>query len=116
MIDAFKRDGPTADELKRVKANQQTGFVNGLQTNLGKAFQLAQDQVFFNNPSHTLSVSYPRTQAVTAVDVKWVANNYLTDKRVVLSTVPMGKADIASHADKSTVVTDPFAETTGAKP
>ena len=51
---------------RRVKAGQQAQFISGLQSNLGKAFQLAQDQTFFNDPSHTFRVEYPRTQAVTA--------------------------------------------------
>jgi hypothetical protein len=37
--------------------------------------------------------------------------------RVVLSNVPTGKTDLAAHADKSTVVTDPLTErTTEIKP
>ena len=46
-----------------------------------------------------------RMQAVTAADVKRVANKYLGADRVVLSIVPLGKTELASHADKSTVVT-----------
>ena len=54
---------------------------------------------------------------MTPADIKRVANKYLGDKRVVLSNVPLGKTDLASHADKSTVVTDPLTEmTTGIKP
>jgi zinc protease len=112
VIEQFKREGPTADELKRVKAGQELSFLNGLQSNLGKAFQLAQDQTFFGDPSHSFTVDYPRWQAVTAADVKRVANKYLGKARVVLSNVPIGKTDLASHADRSTVVTDPFTEKT----
>ncbi|HSQ29762.1 MAG TPA: pitrilysin family protein [Gemmatimonadaceae bacterium] len=117
VIDRFKREGPTADEVKRVKAGQQLAFLNGLQSNLGKAFQLAEDQTFFNDPSHSFRVEYPRTQAVTAADIKRVANRYLGGARIVLSNVPLGKPDLASHADRSTIVTDPFTEkATEAKP
>jgi len=56
VITQFKREGPTAEELNRVKAGQQLGFLNGLQSNLGKAFQLAEDQTFFNDPSFTFRV------------------------------------------------------------
>jgi zinc protease len=110
IITVFKKDGPTADELKRVKAGQELGFINGLQSNLGKAFELAQDQAFFNDPSYTFRIEYPRTQAVTAADVKRVANKYLGPGRVVLSNVPLGKPELASHADKSSPVTDPLTE------
>jgi zinc protease len=116
ILARIKRDGPTADELKRVKAGQQASFISGLQSNLGKAFQLAQDQTFFNDPSYTFRVEYPRTQAVTAADLKRVANKYLTNTRIVLSTVPTGKRDLAAHADRSTVVTDPLTEKAEGKP
>jgi zinc protease len=110
VVAQFKRDGPTAEELNRVKAGQQLGFLNGLQSNLGKAFQLAQDQTFFNDPSFTFRIGYPKTQAVTVADVKRVANKYLGAARVVLSNVPLGKRELASHAEKSAMVTDPFTE------
>jgi zinc protease len=110
LIDQIKREGPTADELRRVKAGQQRSFFENLETNDNKMFQMAVDQTFFNDPSHSWRVSYPKTQAVTAEDVKRVANKYLGRARVVLSTVPVGKTDLASNPSKSTVVTDPFTE------
>ena len=117
IIDLIKRDGPTAEELKRVKAGALRSSLEGLQSNLGKAFQLANDQTFFNDPSYSFTVAFARTQAVTAADVKRVANKYLGTTRVVLSNVPVGHTDQASHADRSTVVTDPLTEkTTEVKP
>lgn len=117
ILARVKKDGPTKEELDRAKAGQQFAFINGLQSNLGKAFELAQDQTFYNDPSYTFRVEYPRLQAVTPADVKRVANKYLGNVRVVLSNVPMGKTELASHADKSTVVTDPLTErTTEIKP
>jgi zinc protease len=117
ILARLKKDGPTAQELERAKAGQQFAFLSGLQSNLGKAFELAEDQTFYNDPSYTFRVEYPRLQAVTPADVKRVANKYLGGVRVVLSNVPTGKTELASHADKSTVVTDPLTEvTTGIKP
>ena len=49
---------------------------------------------------------YEKTLAVTAEDVKRVANKYLTEGRVVLSVVPLGKLDQAAKPDASTRVTD----------
>jgi zinc protease len=117
IIETLKHDGPTADELKRAKAGLELSFLNELQSNLNKAFRLANDQVFYNNPTYSITVDYPKTQAVTAADVKRVANKYLGKVRIVLSDVPAGKLDLAAHADKSTVVTDPYTEkTTEIKP
>jgi len=112
LIDQIKREGPTTDELKRVKAGQQRSFFENLETNYGKMVQLAVDQAFFNDPSHSWRVSYPKTQAVTAEDVKRVANKYLGKARIVLSTVPEGKTELAANASKSTVIADPFTEKT----
>jgi zinc protease len=117
IVDVIKRTGPTADELKRVKAGQQAQFISGLQSNLNKVFQLAEDETFHKDPSYSFRVGYAKTQAVTADDIKRVANKYLGKTRIVLSTVPLGKTEVGSHADKSTVVTDPFTEAaTGGKP
>jgi zinc protease len=112
VLEQMKRTGPTADELVRAKARREATFLNGLQSDLGKAQRLASDQTMFNDPSRSVTVDYPRTQAVTAADIKRVANKYLGHARVVLSNVPLGKTQLASHADKSTVVTDPFTEKT----
>ena len=112
ILTVLKRDGPTADELKRAKAGLELSFLNGLQSNFNKALQLGNDQAMFNDPSRSFTVDYPKTQAVTAADVKRVANKYLGKGRIVLSTVPIGKQDLAAHADKSTVVTDPYTEKT----
>jgi zinc protease len=117
LIAVFKREGPTADELKRAKAGLELSFLNELQSNLNKAFRLANDQIFYNDPTYSITVDYPKTHAVTAADVKRVANKYLGKARIVLSDVPIGKLDQAAHADKSTVVIDPYTEkTTEIKP
>ena len=110
IIAVFKRDGPTADELKRAKAGLELSYLDGLQSNLNKAQQLGLDQTNFNDPSHSFRVAFPKTQSVTADDVKRVANKYLGPARIVLSDVPLGKTELAAHADKSAVVTDPFTE------
>ncbi len=112
VLDQIKRTGPDADELQRAKARREATFLNGLQSNLGKATRLANDQTMFNDPGHSVTVDYPRTQAVTAADIKRVANKYLGNARVVLSNVPLGKTDLAAHANKSVVVTDPYTEKT----
>lgn len=111
VLAQFKREGPTADELTRAKAGMQLQFLQSLESDLFKAITLASDQTIYNNPGESFEVDYPKAQAVTASDVKRVANKYLGTTRIVLSNVPLGKTELASHADKSTVVTDPYTET-----
>jgi zinc protease len=106
IIERFKREGPTVDELKRAKAGLQFSFVSALESNLGKAFRLANGQMYFGDPGHDFTVSYIRYQTVSAADVKRVVNKYLGGGRVVLSIVPVGKKDQASKPEKSTTVSD----------
>jgi zinc protease len=105
IIDRFKADGPTADEIARAKAGAELGFVSNLESNLGKAGQLAEDQAYYGDPSHSFAVDFPRSQAVTVADVKRVADKYFTKGRIVLSVVPVGQKDKAAKPEASTVVT-----------
>ena len=75
-------------------------FVRGLESNLGKAFQLASGAAIHGDPAY-FRTEYQKTLAVTPVDVKRVANKYLTAGRVALSVVPVGKADQASKPAES---------------
>jgi len=119
LLAKLKRDGPTDDEINRSKATLQLQFLAGLESNLGKAQRLAIGQAFHNDPNRAFAVDYQKYQAVTAADVKRVANKYLGAGRVVLSIVPTGKRDQASKPEASTVVTQaPFgskASTVGGK-
>jgi zinc protease len=105
VVERIKRDGPTAEELARVKGPAELQFVSGLEQNLGKASTLASNQSFYGDPSHSFAVDYPKSQAVTAADVKRVANKYLTKGRVVLSVVPVGQKDKAAKSESSKVIT-----------
>ncbi len=100
LLAIIKRDGPTAEELQRAKAGNELDFVRGLESNLGKAEQLDEGAAFFNDPDH-FKKDYEKAQAVTAADVKRVANRYLTAGRVVLSIVPLGKKSDASKPELS---------------
>jgi len=84
-------------------AGLEFDFVNQLQSNLGKTFTLAAGAGFHNDPGY-FRTEYAKLLAVTPADVKRVANKYLTQGRVVLSVVPMGKLDEASKPAESKVV------------
>jgi len=104
VIERFKREGPTADEMSRALAGIEFGFVNGLQSNLGKA-EILNNGSAFHGDAGFYRTQYAKVKGVTAADVKRVANTYLGAGRVVLSVVPQGKTDLASRADKSVRVT-----------
>ena len=103
VIQKFVSDGPTAEELQKAKSGLELNFLRGLESNLGKANQLISGAVFYGNPGY-FSTDYQKTLAVTAADVKRVANQYLTRSRIVLSVVPKGKKDQASKAAESEAV------------
>jgi zinc protease len=104
IIARIKADGPTADEIKRSKAGMELQFLTGLEENLGKAFELGSNQAYWSDPSHGFTTDYTMAKAVTAADVKRVANKYLGSGRIVLSVVPTGKLDMASKPAASTQV------------
>jgi zinc protease len=99
VIETLKREGLTPDELQRAKAGVQFSFVAGLESNLGKAFRLANGQTYFDNPGYSFTTDYERYQRVTADDVTRAAKRYLGAGRVVLSVVPTSAAASAASAD-----------------
>jgi zinc protease len=103
VLARIKRDGPTAAEVEKVKANLELGAVATLESGFGRAETLANGSVFFNDPEYYRK-RLQTTAAVTAAEVKRVANTYLTNGRVVLSIVPIGKTDQASKPEASTKV------------
>jgi zinc protease len=103
LIERFKAEGPSADELKRATAGAEYSFVSSLESNFGKAEALLQGSVFFGDPGY-FRRALAKIKAVTAADVKRVANKYLTPGRVVLSIVPLGKPELGSKPEASTRV------------
>ena len=104
VIARLKQEGPTAEELAKTSAGLEFGFVSALQSNLGKANILLDGQVFHGDAAE-YQKEYAKLKAVTAADVRRVANKYLGAGRVVLSIVPLGKPDQAALADRSIKVT-----------
>src|SRR4029078_6477426 len=100
----LKSEGPTAEELAKTKAGLEFQFVSQLQSNLGKA-QTLEDALLFHGDAGYYRTAFAKLKAVTAADVKRVANKYLGAGRVVLSIVPQGKTDLASKSTLSTKVT-----------
>lgn len=103
VIQKFIAEGPTAEELQKAKSGLELNFLRGLESNLGKAEELINGSVFFNDPAR-FRTNYQKTLSVTADDVKRVASKYLTPSRIVLSVVPKGKKDQASKATESEAV------------
>jgi len=104
VIARFKREGPTAEEMTKATAGVEFGFVSALENSLAKAEVLINGSAFHGDAGY-YKKQYAAIKAVTAADVKRVANKYLTGGRVVLSVVPQGKLDQASKPEQSRKVT-----------
>ncbi len=95
--EAFERceeTGFTERDLERVKAGIETRFYNGLSSVLGKAFQLAQYNIFAGDPGYATD-DIRKTLDVTLEDVKRVYETYIKDRHyVATSFVPRGQTDL----------------------
>ncbi len=91
----FEKDGFSDDELKRVKAGLETEFYNGLSDVLGKAFQLAQYNIFAGDPGY-INEDLQKSLAVTREDIMRVYNTYIKGQPfVATSFVPKGEQELA---------------------
>jgi zinc protease len=104
----FLKDGPTDEELARVKAQYEANFIRGIERIGGfggKSERLAQGQVFAGSPD-TYKTQLKRVHDATAEDLKAVANKWLSDGVYILEVTPFPeyKTD-ANGADRSKMPT-----------
>jgi zinc protease len=100
----FLREGPTAEELQRVKTQYAANFIRGIERIGGfggKSDRLAQNQTFRGSPD-AYKITFKRVQDATAEDLKAAANRWLTDGVYVLEVNPFPQYKTASAgADRS---------------
>lgn len=90
----FEEEGFTEEDLKRIKAGIETDFYNGLSSVLGKAFQLAQYNIFAGDPGY-INEDIQKALAVTKEDVMRVYEEYIkAEPFVATSFVPQGETDL----------------------
>jgi len=91
----FESEGISQKELDRIKAIQETSFYNRLSSVLGKGFELAQYNIFANNPGF-VETDVNNILAVTIEDVVRVYNKYLKGQNyIATSFVPRGRLEQA---------------------
>lgn len=94
-FEKFEKEGISEKDLKRIKAGQETSFYNGLSSVLGKGFQLAQYEIFANDPD-MINKEINYILAVTPQDVMRVYKKYLQNKPfVATSFVPKEQKELA---------------------
>ncbi|WDI32369.1 pitrilysin family protein [Hyphococcus flavus] len=90
----FEADGIDEKDLNRVKTEQEVSFYNGIQSVLGKAFNLAQYEIFTGDPGF-INQDIENIQAVTADDVMRVYRAYIKDRPfIATSFVPKGSSEL----------------------
>lgn len=90
----FEQNGISEKDLARVKAGAEVDFYNGIESVLGKAFQLAQYDIFAGDPGF-INEDIKNIQAVTRDDVMRAYETYIKDKHyVAVSTVPKGQNNL----------------------
>jgi zinc protease len=93
-FERYESEGFTESDLQRVKAGIETRFYNGLQSVLGKAFQLAQYNIFAGDPGY-INEDIRKTLDVTLNDVNRVYETYIKDRPyVATSFVPRGQTGL----------------------
>lgn len=91
----FEKEGFTENDIERVKAGLETGFYNMISSVQGKAFQLAEYDIFAGDPGY-YKTDIANMMAVTSADVQRVYDTYIKDKNYVLTSfVPKGQLNLA---------------------
>ena len=86
----FLKEGPTPEELARIKVQHEANFIRGIERIGGfggKSDRLAQSQVFLGRPD-AYKDSLKRVQDATAEDLKAAANRWLSDGVYILEVLP----------------------------
>src|SRR5467141_1980465 len=100
----FLKDGPTAEELQRVKTQYDADFIRGVERIGGfggKSDRLAQSEVFRGSPD-AYKDWLKLVRAATAEDLKAAANRWLADGVYILEVLPFPPyKTAAAGADRS---------------
>jgi predicted Zn-dependent peptidase len=84
---------PSAAELDRIKRRLRASFVFGMQTNLNRAVQLGEYELYWGD-ARDIARELERYLAVTPADVQRVAQKYLvSDNRCVVEIAPPAAAE-----------------------
>lgn len=102
----FEKNGISEKDLKRIKASQETEFYKSLSSVLGKGFQLAQYQIFANDPNY-INKDVEKILEVTREDVMNAYRKYIKGKNyVVTSFVPKEQKELALEGSEKAEVSE----------
>lgn len=93
-LDRFRRDGPDADALERVKIGAEAGLIRQLQTGQAVADLLAMNEVYFGDPGYYLR-DMEWLAGLDVDDVRRAAEQWLGEVDYTLHVVPHGSLTTA---------------------
>ena len=100
-LSRFLKEGPTADELQRVKTRYEANLVRAMERIGGKSGLLARNEVFLRNPD-AYKIALKHVQEATADDLKSAAIRWLSDGVFALEVHPFPTYKAAATgADRS---------------
>ncbi len=95
----FLKDGPSADELARVKIDTRAGFIRSLEKVNGKASILAEGQVYRGDPA-AYKIDLARIAAATPASVLAASKQWIAKGDYTLTVSPAPKAADFSKDDE----------------
>ena len=96
-FEKFEKEGFTEEDLNRIKASYETGFVNRFASVQGKAFTLAEYTMNTGDPQFYVK-DLENIMAVTMDDVKMVYEKYIKGKNFLqTSFVPKGETNLIAE-------------------
>lgn len=121
-FETFSKEGIPQKDLDRIVASIEVDTLGGLDGVLGKAIQLAENNIFYDNPGYT-KTQLERYRSITTQDVKRVFNEYILGKPyLTTSFVPEGKVELAlegsvdANVKQEETVTSPTLNTNNSVP
>ena len=103
-LENFETEGINDNDLRRIKAGQETAFYNGISSNLNKALQLGLYNEYAGDPGF-IGQDIKNILSVTKEDVQRVYNKYIKSKNAIyLSVVPEAQPDLVLSGSEEAYV------------
>ena len=100
-LDKFEKDGFSVEDLTRLKAQYETRFYSSFSSDQGKAFQMAEYEMYTGNPEYFKN-ELAAVQAVTMQDIKNVYEKYIKGKNFIeTSFVPKGELNLIAEGSSN---------------
>jgi len=99
-IARLRDEPPSGRDVQAALNNFEAGFIQGMQTALGRADQINMYATYAGDPAF-IERDFARYVAVTPASVQQVVQRYLTGDRVILSVVPEGQTNLQASTGHS---------------